>query len=524
MKNFNLVFFGSIFVFLTNSLISLVIINKTSSIDSLVQFLAFSIVLIIFTTRVILPKFQNFTQTIIYFIEFIPLSLFVYLFVLSTGALSSPFLPLTHLLAIGLAFLISPSVSIVYVVITISTIAMNLLIDPTSKIALYQSPFAAFLYLFAYIAIVPFSYILAKQYKVKEEWINILEKQIATSKTQEENLLRNIGDPVVILTGQMNIAYANQSFFEKVGYTKGEILEKNFFSKFKIKDSNGKDLQKEELPFYSVLSTKNEIQIDKVQINHKNGSYFRANIKTSPLIDDKGAVLGLLLVIKESSKRDLSIATNYKQISQKLFKLAPEQIRNVADDLLLLSQLESSQSVGISEFIDVAPVIENEVFKQNSYAQKRNIKITSASSKEEIVMPKKGKVFSPEKKGMFPSVYILADQQLMQRAVANLLKIALTLSPPSKVLKTNLYPEDQVVRLEIFIDTQIAQDRLDLLFQKFFNQYLKSEVLDKFTGLEIAVAKNIFEKHGGDLKMTRTEKGTLFSSTMIRLEPPQIKS
>ena len=118
MENQKKILLGSILYILATGAISLGVIKLTTTIDALLQALAFSTVLIIFTTRVILPKVKSISPHLTYFVEFIPLSLFVYLLVFSTGGLSSPFLVLTHLFAIAMAFLIAPSVSVSYVLIT----------------------------------------------------------------------------------------------------------------------------------------------------------------------------------------------------------------------------------------------------------------------------------------------------------------------------------------------------------------------------------------------------------------------
>jgi K+-sensing histidine kinase KdpD len=55
---------------------------------------------------------------------------------------------------------------------------------------------------------------------------------------------------------------------------------------------------------------------------------------------------------------------------------------------------------------------------------------------------------------------------------------------------------------------------------KFFNNYLDIADTSDASGLEVAIAREILEKHGGSLKIEETEKGILFTATLVRHEIP----
>ena len=106
----------------------------------------------------------------------------------------------------------------------------------------------------------------------------------------------------------------------------------------------------------------------------------------------------------------------------------------------------------------------------------------------------------------------------MKVAVTYVLKTALSLSEKGSTLTLDISPSADVVRLDVLSNSKLPQEKVDLLFQKFFNQFLNLAELADFTGLEIAIAREIFEKHGGDLKIQQTEEGLLFSASLIRHE------
>ena len=215
MENQKKILLGSIAYILATGLVSLSVVKFTTTIDALLQALAFSTVLIIFTTRVILPRIHSYSAKLTYFVEFIPLSLFVYLLVFSTGGLSSPFLVLTHLFAIAMAFLIAPSVSVSYVLITAALVIFNVRTDPSAQALISDSPFAVGLYILAYLAVLPFSQYIARVYQQQGQWAQKLSQMLTTSKKQEANLLRNITDASLVVSPGLIIFFVNDVGVEK---------------------------------------------------------------------------------------------------------------------------------------------------------------------------------------------------------------------------------------------------------------------------------------------------------------------
>ena len=492
------------------------VIKLTTTIDALLQALAFSTVLIIFTTRVILPKVKSISPHLTYFVEFIPLSLFVYLLVFSTGGLSSPFLVLTHLFAIAMAFLIAPSVSVSYVLITTALVTYNVRTDPSAQSLISESPFAVGLYIVAYLAVLPFSQYIARVYQEQSHWAQKLSQMLTTSKKQEANLLRNITDASLVVSPGLIISFVNDAAVEKTGFSKRELLGKKVPDVFRFKDSLGGNLAYDKLPFESIVKTKSEFSLNGIQVAKKSGGYWRVNLKVSPIINYEGQVIALLLVIKDFSQKDITLGSYYDKVAQKLQQESQEKISAVARDLLLLLSLESGIE-GVSQFINSSDIVENEAYNVQRVNPKNTPKIIIGKNSQET-LGTKGKIFSPQKHASVQTVYILGNQNLLKVAISYILKIAASLSQKESELHVNLEAETDIVKLELLFNNPLPQEKLDLLFQKFFNEFLNLAELSNFTGLEIAIAKEIFEKHGGDLKINQTAEGLLISATLIRHE------
>src|SRR4030042_3960228 len=525
MKNKNIIFWGSIAYFIINGTISHLAISLTTSIDSLLQFLALTIVLVIFTTRVILPRFQKQSPQIAYFIEFAPLSLFVYLLVFSTGGLASSFLILTHLFAIGMAFLITPKVSITYVLITVFFIIFNIRSDISAQALLQESPFAVVLYILAYLVVLPFSQYIVKTYQQKEEWVTELSQMLATSKKEEERLLKNIEDPVVIISKDLTISFVNKATEKKLKFGQSELIGKKFEEVFRLKDHAGANIQFQQLPVSIVFTTKNETRADKIQISDKNGDFMRVNFRILPVIDHSSDVLGAIIIIKDYSQKDQRQESSYKKVSQKIInEQSLAKLKYLAGDLLLIINLESEATTGASSFINISSIVENKMYQLTDEAKRKKVVISCPSPAVEITPPKR-KVLAPEKRCAFPIVYILANEDLLEIAIRKLLKIALVLSQSESEMKVDMKAETGIVKILIsFSNAKISNEDLKLLLVKFFNNYLDIADTSDASGLEVAIAREILEKHGGSLKIEETEKGILFTATLVRHEIPNTQS
>lgn len=519
MQKLNVIVWGSLITFAAAGLISTQVITRTESIESLLQVLAVTILIIILVTRFVLPRFQEKSPQFAYFIQFAPLSLFVYLLVFSTGGLASPFLILTHLFAIGMAFLITPAVSMAYVFETAFFLIINIASDPTSQELIADSPFAILLYALAYGAILPFSQYIAKIYKQKDAWVNELSQMLVTSKQEEERLLKNIEDPVVVISRENSITFVNKAVNEKLGYKEGDLSGKNFAEALRFKDNTGNNLPGEKLPIAGVLATKNEARVDKLQVLTRDGTYKRVNIKILPVIEHTGEVPGIIVIFKEYSEKEASASDTFEKVDENLSKNSPERLEILARDLLLTVQLESQATEGLSEFIDISKVLEKEMLRFTKAANSKKVKLSYPSPANTMTLPKSPKVLLPERKASFESVFTLASQKLLTKAFDRIYRFALIAAKEDTVLESSIEVEKDVVKI-IFslVSDTLTEDKIPNLFNKFGSQSTGLRTLSATTGLEIPIAENIFEKHGGNLKIEKQGDKIIITANIVKPE------
>src|SRR3990167_8864216 len=160
-----------------------------------------------------------------------------------------------------MAFLITPSVSVSYVVITAALVIFNVRTDPSAQALISDSPFAVGLYILAYLAVLPFSQYIARVYQEQSHWAQKLSQMLTTSKKQEANLLRNITDASLLVSPDFIISFSNDAASEKLSFSRRELLGKKIENVFKFKDNLGNNLSFDKLPFASAAKTKSESSV-----------------------------------------------------------------------------------------------------------------------------------------------------------------------------------------------------------------------------------------------------------------------
>lgn len=517
---------------------SLLLLARNVSLAQTLQVLAFLIFVIILLIRILYNKTQVFLAKHPFFslLFLLPVVLFIDLLVLTTGGLASQFLILTHFFSIALALLISPRISISFILATIFTIILNLFLDQTAKSLVFQAPFAAILYLIVYFALIPFSHILAKEYKSKGEWAKFLETQIITSKTQEDALLKNIADAIFILNLKYELVYLNQAAMELTGFRE-EIVNKPIFQIFAFKDSNGRFLQPYGLPFEQTIISKEPYLVKDILLSRRDGMYIKIDLKTLPLIGADGPI-GLMVIIKDLSykknlfvkKEDTSIAALNRFISflaqqrmdlvelEKLsckneknksstesvrdkiknLTLENEELQHLAHDFVYTLKLDSGEIGATWLFVDIGLIVENVLNTGKAKGKEIGVLVNYLKSEEtEAVQPKSNVIVSNR---IFPEIYVLGDMSWLNDSLKRILEIALLICDRNAQLEIGIKRENELVKVEfIFKASSFPKDQANELFEKFYGNLGNLSTLAKNSGLEGYIAKNLIDRMGGNV-------------------------
>lgn len=526
-------------------------INSRLELQELITVLLVLIAVLGTGLRFISRFFKGGVKSFLQSVGTLTIAFFVYLLISATGAISSPFLLSTHLFAIGASFLLSPQIAVSFILATIAVLIPATAADPSARTFLLESPLVAILYLVAYVSLIPISFALAKQYKTKEEWVNNLKKQIATSKTQEDALLKNIQDAVLVLNRKFEIMFLNDSITKLFKYT-NHALGKNFFNLFLIKDLYGRLVESYNLPFAQILESKTQSYIENIQIASENQTYTRVDLKILPVIENNEA-LGLILVIKDlsgvelvqkseknaaitalsrfieilnSQKKNFQQLVQYPRKTETIQQLITEnlELEHLSQDFFYSLRLESGEIGSLSSLVDISETLEEVISEEKWQALERSIRIIPRNTTNELMIPRNSRQMAVRPM-RFEKVYILANPAWLKDSLQRLLEIVILLSEKSGNIVLDVTRLETLARLTITAPIIIPTEDLGGIFEKFYPKLSNVKELSETSGLEGFIAKNLIERLGGHISIRNIPNSNLtnfeISFTLIENKPEE---
>jgi len=471
---------------------AILILHKAISLTTIMQIFSILAILIIASSKFVLPHIKNPAKTIVIFVALAPAVFLINLLILTTNLIFSPFIILTHFFAIGTAFLISPQIAVTYIASTLIILVIQLATSQALVPLVSNSPLLALLYLISYAGLVPFLFILAKQYKFKEEWAQILEKQIATSQVQEEQLLRNIDEAVVVIDPTFSILYINQKARELFRFG-SEVLRKDFYKVFSLKDTDGRDLYSYSLPFDEIIKSKLPQILKDLQIAGLDKKFIKVGLRIIPAITAEGP-LGLILVIYDKTSKALEVKKQQNTIDAALSKFIfflenqknsieslktasdtarllaqNERLTHLAEDFVYALRLQSGEIGSLSNLVDLGLVLQSVIDFQRKKAQTFSVilEIPTAQSQYRPIMPKT-KITIATKHKIFPEVYVIGNEVWIKDSVERILELAFRVSVKKSIVILSLEVEGDLAKIVIkCFRTMVSEGQAAALFEEF---------------------------------------------------------
>lgn len=238
-----------------------------------------------------------------------------------------------------------------------------------------------------------------------------------------------------------------------------------------------------------MIARRNESkQLSEDQRAHKNEllMYLAHDLKT-PLTSMIGYINHILdhHVDEEQMEKSLTIATDKAHRLDELIDEFEEILRY--DDKV--SQLDITE-------IDVKELIDHQLDGFYPLMEKRNIHV-------EVSMPK--------------HLMLEADYDKLQRLFDNLMRNAITYSNPDSAIEIKGTQSEAVITLEYRNDGEDMDDEtVSHLFDKFFRASTARTSSSGGAGLGLAIAKEIVELHGGDIRVHKEGKQIVFTIHLLK--------
>ncbi len=161
-------------------------------------------------------------------------TVFIQMLVLATGGLTSPFLILIHLFMIGISFLFSFSIALLFLGFSLVVLFIDLSFYHNIQTVLLEHP-SSMLLLVSFIPIVPVAYLIARHYHDKDALFSLLKSKVAT----DEAIFRNLREMIIVTDREFHILSANDAAIRTLQQSRSELLDKPLFDVLLLRDSNG---------------------------------------------------------------------------------------------------------------------------------------------------------------------------------------------------------------------------------------------------------------------------------------------
>ena len=315
----------------------------------------------------------------------------------------------------------------------------------------------------------------------------------------------------------------NQKLCDIVGYTREELLQKDFQS-ITHADDLATDLE--------ILSSLHQGKFDtysrEKRYVRKNGSVVWIYVTVSVQRDEQGKPLYCIVILVDTSKRkqfEEALRRAVRQRDQFLAMLSHElrnplaAVRNAAsllerDDAgqtahtearLVIQRQTALMTRLLDELLDVSRITQNKITLRKHVVNLNEIVLEAVETAQMAARERRISIGLEIEQ---QTSYVFGDHARLQQVVANLLTNAIKYSPPGQRIGVGLAQEDRqvILRVEdqgIGIDPQLMGSIFDLFVQS-------DETLARSEGgmgVGLALVKALVEMHGGSVSAHSEGRG-----------------
>ncbi len=363
-------------------------------------------------------------------------------------------------------------------------------------------------------------------------YANDVTKGLRQAKAKDEALLLSIGEGLVATGKDGNIIFVNRAFESMLGWKEEEVQGKLFLNLVHMFDENGKEIQKDNRPFYSALQTKNSKDFkSKTTTNmyyrHRDGNIFPVAITISPIVVE-GEMMGVVEVFRDITREKeidkektefVSLASHQlrtplssvnwytemllagdagkltkkqKEYADEIFQGTQRMVRLV-NDLLNVSRLELGTFSVNPETVDVVAAAFDAIDEQKQHIKLKKIKVTTD--------------FPDER-----PLEMEADPKLLHMIFQNLLSNSIKYTGEKGHINLAVFKNGKEILIEVSDNgIGIPKNEQSKIFTKLFRADNVKEQDMEGTGLGLYIIKSIVEKSGGSIRFESTEgEGTKF--------------
>lgn len=202
----------------------------------------------------------------------------------------------------------------------------------------------------------------------------------------------------------------------------------------------------------------------------------RAEMTNAIVHDLRNPITAILLAsggLEEMSLPEPAVKKNRRIIS------ATERLRNLVDDILVLSKIESGKLTLQQESIDLLGVVTRVIDDLQSIAQSKQIQITPH---------------------LEPDICVQGDPQLLRRTIDNLVANSIKFSPYNSEVTIHTHKDDQNVCITVTDrGSGVPPAKRQIIWQKYESMQISKDV--PAIGLGLSFCKTVVGAHGGKIEL-----------------------
>ena len=362
------------------------------------------------------------------------------------------------------------------------------------------------------------------------------EDELHLVRRQRELILAAVGDGIYGMDMNGKFSFINPTAAKMLGYTAEEMLGKDIHELIHHSHADGTPHSKSNCPILAGLRRREVARIRDDVFWRKDGTTVPVEYVASPLIDE-GAIAGMVVAFQDVSER------------RRLEKMKDEFISTVSHELRTpLTSLRASLGLISSGSLDKRPEKQKQMLEVAIGNCDRLVRLVNDILDFERVekggMPlhlevlKVGDILRRAadmeheaalkaqisfRFGVPAGLLVDVDQERILQVLSELVSNAIKFSPPQTIIKLGARPagpnpENGREEVCVIVEDQgrgIAEDKQDLIFERFQQGDASDSRALGGTGLGLAICRRIVGQHGGRIWVeSEPGKGSRFLFTL----------
>lgn len=444
------------------------------------------------------------------------LSLTLQLMIFSTGGFKSPFLPLYHLFAITISFLIGLKVGISFLILSVGGLLINIRLDEKTTIIFKDDPGTIILYVLSFIVLIPIYHLVVSRYNLKDNLSKFLDQQLKLSKIRQKTILGGISEFVVITDLNLRILSFNETVERTLQMSSSELINRPLFDILFLKKANGALVGPKDLSVDQIVVDKSTRINSNLFLYSKNKlSPKKVIVKVRPAEDLQGKIDQIIFIVSEEDKLEpstalhLDLETAFLQYEAKVaelrktldakglvdLKIRTDLMRKTEKDLITASEIQDHGVKPNLVLKDIAEVVKHTVAQEQEFVKNLKLPISlvfdTKYSKDAASLAPKG-VNVPLSVLTAPYFTAPIDPKWLDLLLQKLIDIAilLTSSEPNPLIQVQLSYDQKIVYITVMFTSHLQQAEWHrLLFTQYYGILQSKTNLKYGSGLEGYVAK-----------------------------------